>query len=77
MTEIVTRKQAQELGQKRYFSGSTCLRGHISERWTQSGKCIACHYEDKPLLPKDRFMTPEQAKEAAKAAKHRHYLRNK
>lgn len=77
MTEIVTRKQAKALGLTRYFSGSTCLRGHVAERWTQNGKCIACHYEDNPLLPKDRFMTPEEAKEADKAAKRRHYLRNK
>lgn len=77
MTEIVTRKQAKSLGLTRYFSGSTCLRGHVSERWTQSGKCTACHYEDNPLLPKDRFMTPEDAKEAAKETKRRYYLRNK
>ena len=77
MTEIVTRKQAKALGLTRYSPGSTCLRGHVAERWTNSGKCTACHYEDNPLLPKDRFMTPEEAKEAAKEAKRRHYLRNK
>ena len=77
MTAIVTRKQAKEIGLSRYFPGSECPRCHVSERWTANAKCVACHYEDKPLLPKDRFMTKEQAKEAAKQAKLRHYLRNK
>ena len=42
---VVTRAQAKALGLKRYFMGcgSPCRRhGHISERKTVDGKCIAC-----------------------------------
>lgn len=39
---IVTRKQAQQLGLVRYFPGSTCKHGHVNERATINGACLAC-----------------------------------
>jgi len=38
---IHTRKQAQELGLKKYYSGKACPQGHHSLRWI-SGACLAC-----------------------------------
>ena len=40
---IITRAQAKEKGLKRYFTGKPCEKGgHLSERHTQKGNCIAC-----------------------------------
>lgn len=39
---IVTRKAAKAAGAKRYFTGKPCPKGHISERYTVKGTCIAC-----------------------------------
>lgn len=37
-----TRADAKALGLKRYFTGKPCKHGHISERQTSDGGCIAC-----------------------------------
>jgi 5-methylcytosine-specific restriction endonuclease McrA len=39
---IVTRKQAKALGLVRYFPGSTCKHGHVTERLTSNGSCLEC-----------------------------------
>lgn len=44
---IITRKEAAQLGLSRYFTGKPCPRGHISERY-MLGKCVDCSkYEKK------------------------------
>lgn len=45
MKKIISRKEAQLLGLKRYFTGSTCTNGHTEERITSNGACIRCSYE--------------------------------
>ena len=42
MLKIISRGQAEKLGLKRYFSGYKCRAGHISERYVNKGKCVAC-----------------------------------
>lgn len=42
MPEIISRKEARELGLKRYFTGKPCCRAHISERMLQ-GACVQCN----------------------------------
>lgn len=39
---IVTRKEAKERGLKRYFSGGSCPKGHVTERITVNGQCVEC-----------------------------------
>ena len=39
---VVTRAEAKAAGAKRYFTGKPCPKGHISERYTSKGTCIAC-----------------------------------
>jgi 5-methylcytosine-specific restriction endonuclease McrA len=39
---LVSRAEAKAAGLKRYFSGKPCPRGHISERYSTKGTCIAC-----------------------------------
>lgn len=75
MTKIISRIDAKASGFTRYFTGSPCIRGHVSERWTSSGKCLDCHYEDNPLKPKIR-LDPEEAKRRQKENKRRYYLKN-
>jgi transcriptional regulator with XRE-family HTH domain len=43
--ETISRQQAIALGQDRYFTGESCVNGHISQRWTKSKKCIECSKE--------------------------------
>jgi hypothetical protein len=41
----ITAKEAKELGVPRFFTGRPCKRGHVAERYTNSGHCIACDNE--------------------------------
>ena len=41
--ELVTRAEAKTRGITRYFTGKQCKYGHVSERTTSDGQCIACH----------------------------------
>ncbi len=60
----VSRDEALEFGLPRYFDGSECKNGHISERQTASRCCVEC--------ARERGRTKE-----GKAAKKEYYLKNK
>ncbi len=36
------RRIAQDKGQMTYYTGKKCKHGHLSERYTKSGTCVAC-----------------------------------
>lgn len=40
--DIITRKQAQEQGLLRYFTGKPCKHGHVAERHVSSRGCLSC-----------------------------------
>lgn len=40
--KIISRKEAKELGLKKYFTGKPCKRGHIAERFVSAGRCVEC-----------------------------------
>ena len=42
MFPIMKRREAAEAGQKRYYTGRPCSKGHDSQRFTSTGVCIAC-----------------------------------
>lgn len=42
MTIPTSRKDAKACGSKRYLTGSPCPQGHVAERLTSNGGCIAC-----------------------------------
>tara|TARA_Y100001972_G_scaffold128931_1_gene192778 strand:+ start:1032 stop:1661 length:630 start_codon:yes stop_codon:yes gene_type:complete len=44
--KVVTRKEAELLKLKAYFTGLPCKRGHISRRRVTTGKCMQCEKED-------------------------------
>jgi len=37
-----TRKEAQALGSKHYFTGKPCIKGHTRARITSNGRCLEC-----------------------------------
>lgn len=45
MNEVVSRKDARELGLIYYFTGVPCKNGHIEKRHCQSGQCVECRRE--------------------------------
>jgi len=68
------RKEAQKLGNKYYFTGQPCIRGHIALRKTK-GSCLECMKEDWVIDNKKRSEKPKS--EASKAAGRRYYEKNK
>lgn len=42
MLQVTSRAEAKAASYKRYFTGLVCANGHISERQTSSGNCLAC-----------------------------------
>jgi 5-methylcytosine-specific restriction endonuclease McrA len=41
-TTLISRELARELGLSRYCTGLPCPRGHLSKRYTKSGRCCEC-----------------------------------
>lgn len=39
---VIPRKEAMQRGMKRYFTGETCIKGHIAERKVHSWACCEC-----------------------------------
>jgi 5-methylcytosine-specific restriction endonuclease McrA len=69
-----TRKEAQALGAKFYFTGEPCVRGHVALRKTK-GSCLECVKEDWTVDNERRKEKPKT--EAAKAAGKRYYEKNR
>ena len=44
-SNVISFKDAKAQGLPRYFTGTPCKRGHISERYTKTGNCIQCDNE--------------------------------
>lgn len=42
---LITRKEAKNLGLKRYFTGKPCKHGHVDERYVNAGNCCRCSIE--------------------------------
>ena len=58
--EKISRKQAVQLGLKRYFTGVPCMHGHICERRIKkdgSSQCVECH---RLTLQKQKARDPER-----------------
>lgn len=51
----VTRKDARIKGLKFYFTGKPCSRGHIRERYVNSGGCFQCRYENAIKWTKSNY----------------------
>ncbi len=40
--EIITQAQAKARGLKRYYLGTPCKNGHVSDRYTNARSCVEC-----------------------------------
>jgi len=40
--KVISRKDAKAKGMKRYFTGKSCIRKHVSERFTCNKTCVSC-----------------------------------
>ena len=40
--ELISKQQAKELGLKKFFTGISCSKGHVSERYVVSRMCVEC-----------------------------------
>lgn len=54
------RRRAKINGEKRYFTGNPCPKGHVAERMTSSGRCVECNSIDK-IINRDKILA--QSKE--------------
>lgn len=55
--DIFSRQTALSLGLKQYFPGTSCSRGHVSEKRTSNYECIQCKAED--AVRRHRDLSPE------------------
>jgi 5-methylcytosine-specific restriction endonuclease McrA len=57
---VVTRQEAKALGLKRYWTGTPCKHGHVAERATVNGVCVACMVD---IEARHRAAHPEKFRE--------------
>ena len=65
LPEKMKRRQAQELGLKKYFTGKPCKNGHLSERYI-GGVCISC-VDERNNTNKDKFNECRMIKKICKS----------
>jgi DNA repair ATPase RecN len=79
--EIISREIATENKWKYYFTGKSCKRNHICERYTKSGMCVKCQkFHNSKINPdknrinsqKWRNENPEKAKTTHKKGQRRY-----
>ena len=71
---LIERKSAKSINLKYYYTGRPCTYGHYSQRWTNSGKCISCHYLKNPIAPKT---SKDERRRMAKKRANRWYKENR
>lgn len=60
-----SRADATGAGAERYFTGSVCSRGHMSDRYTSTGNCVECHVmrmgkrQQMPYDPSNEALIPK------------------
>jgi hypothetical protein len=63
--EIISRAEAEERGLVRYFTGKPCKKhGHIAERQTGNGNCIACDIARREANPEKKLEAHRRYREA-------------
>ena len=62
-----TRKEAQALGSKYYFTGKPCRHGHVDRRRTKDGNCFGCDRLKLEVGKKERRKSGLQPTPAANA----------
>lgn len=81
LTQLSTRRKAAlAAGERYYFTGKSCRRGHISKRYTVNKNCVSCHEalwgkREEVLIKKKQYR--EKNKEKTKAAVNNWHERNR
>lgn len=71
---IVTRQEAIDVGLKKYYTGTICKNGHVSEQYVVNHGCVMCVMESqKRIKEKD----PIEYRKKMRAKGRRHYGANK
>lgn len=53
MGDIISRKEAAQAALPVYFDGEFCKEGHLSDKYTVSGKCVECSKENMSHLSRE------------------------
>jgi hypothetical protein len=69
--QIISREEAKKLGLKRYFTGKSCSRGHISERFVSTYNCLLCMADYNKALENDPVRKDHDRKVRRERAKKR------
>lgn len=83
--KIISRKQAKDLGLKRYFTGKPCKYDHVDERLVSNGDCVTCgnlkrklNYEsNKESIAKRQTLWRQNNQKKLKSDRKRYYIENK
>lgn len=59
--EVISRQDAKASGLTRYFTEEPCIHGHLAERFTNTGACVACRYAN---IANWRKTNPHKSREA-------------
>jgi hypothetical protein len=65
-------KEARKTGDRHYFTGKPCLRGHLSQRWTSTQQCVECSKAFRRA-----FLATDVGQQLTREAQKRHYITNK
>ena len=75
---LITRKEANCRGLKRYFEGNSCTRGHIAERRVSNRECVECmKITSKKRYPKNKDKMNAKAREKYKENREYHLKKSK
>ncbi|WGL97371.1 hypothetical protein QE177_09065 [Arsenophonus sp. aPb] len=66
--KIISRKEAVEFGQTRFYTGKPCKKGHIAERFTSNGVCVTCAAKHASDYRKEINRLLQQARKMVRAA---------
>jgi len=83
--DIITRKQALELGLKRYFTGEPCKNGHVDERFVSNFRCYTClrelsktpEYQQRANARMKQVRATPEGKAARAVSRRKHYEANR
>lgn len=62
--DLISRQEAKAKGEKKYFTGVPCSKGHISPRRVQGSACLECNQEGNKV---NKYYLTEKAKASSSA----------
>jgi hypothetical protein len=61
--KVISKKEAESLGLRKYYTGIPCKRGHLSERFIGNGGCCQCKYENEKANPEIKKINDKKYRE--------------